>query len=381
MDNLTHSLFAITLGRTPLGRAGRGTTAALLIASNAPDADIIAVAGGTAKYLEWHRGMTHGPLGVVGLSVIVAALVHVGRAAWDRRRAAQAKSPPATSPDASLPMLVALSLVGVTFHILMDLPTAYGVRVLSPFSWRWFGVDWMPIVDVYLLIVMGSGLLFARPTPAAADAKRRNAAIVLGLMAVNYGVRGYAHHEALTLAPRLFGPTLPRPCEPEPRQPSIVDRWPLPTSPALASGPDGRRCLVEIAAMPTFLSPFDWRIIAQMSNAYEIHDVNILDSRFNEPASESEVFWRQVLRYPNLWTPAVERAAGTHLGQMFLGFSRFPAARTAVDARGATTVRFTDVRFVSGAIASDQPIRRVQPFTATIKFDPEGNVISQALGQ
>ena len=33
MDNLTHSLFALTLARTELGRAGRGTTAALLVAS------------------------------------------------------------------------------------------------------------------------------------------------------------------------------------------------------------------------------------------------------------------------------------------------------------------------------------------------------------
>ena len=39
MDNLTHTLFALTLARTPLGRAGRGTTATLLLASSAPDAD------------------------------------------------------------------------------------------------------------------------------------------------------------------------------------------------------------------------------------------------------------------------------------------------------------------------------------------------------
>ena len=49
MDNLTHSLFGATLARTPLARAGRGTTAALLIASNAPDIDIVATAGGAAK--------------------------------------------------------------------------------------------------------------------------------------------------------------------------------------------------------------------------------------------------------------------------------------------------------------------------------------------
>jgi len=47
MDNLTHTLFGLTLARTPLGRAGRGTTAALILASSAPDIDIIAA--GTSR--------------------------------------------------------------------------------------------------------------------------------------------------------------------------------------------------------------------------------------------------------------------------------------------------------------------------------------------
>ena len=73
MDNLTHSLFGATLARTALSRAGRGTTIALIVASNAPDIDIVMTAGGAVKYLEWHRGMTHGPIGIVGLGAITAA--------------------------------------------------------------------------------------------------------------------------------------------------------------------------------------------------------------------------------------------------------------------------------------------------------------------
>ena len=48
MDNLTHTLFALTLARTPLARAGRGTAAALVLASNAPDIDIVATHRGRA---------------------------------------------------------------------------------------------------------------------------------------------------------------------------------------------------------------------------------------------------------------------------------------------------------------------------------------------
>ena len=74
MDNLTHTLFGATLARTPLNR-GRGTTAALILASNAPDIDIVTAVDGALGYLQWHRGPTHGPLGVVALGTIVAGIV------------------------------------------------------------------------------------------------------------------------------------------------------------------------------------------------------------------------------------------------------------------------------------------------------------------
>src|SRR4051812_6644790 len=107
MDNITHTLFAATLARTPLSRAGRGTTAALILASNAPDVDILAAAGGAVKYLQWHRGPTHGPVGLIGLPLIAAGLVWVGRGMYDRRRPTRRN----TDPDASFGMLLAVSVL------------------------------------------------------------------------------------------------------------------------------------------------------------------------------------------------------------------------------------------------------------------------------
>src|SRR5690242_15808647 len=78
VDNVTHTLFALTLARTPLGRAGRGATAALVIASNAPDADIVTASRGALSYLTWHRGPTHGLLGVVGLGIASGGLAWAG---------------------------------------------------------------------------------------------------------------------------------------------------------------------------------------------------------------------------------------------------------------------------------------------------------------
>ena len=375
MDNLTHTLFALTIARTPLTRAGRGTTAALLIASNAPDVDIVATAGGAVKYLEWHRGMTHGPLGMIGLGVVTAGLVWAGRGLYDRRYpAAKGANVGSVEPDASFGMLIAVSIVGVVLHVLLDLPTTYGTRLLSPFDWHWFATDWMPIVDIYLLVVLGVGLL-GRVTPAQA---RNKAALVLMLMAVNYGVRGVAHHQALAQAPRVFGPTLPAPCDPPAGGLGPIDRWPRANAPSMP--PPGKRCLVEIVAMPSFTSPFTWRIMAQLSNAYELHDVNLLDRWFRDPQFESEAPWRRTLRYPNVWTPPVQRAGTTHLGQVFLGFSRFPAARFAVDGQGVTTVRFTDMRFVGGPFAVDQPGPRTNPFTATVRVGADQRILDESLG-
>src|SRR5439155_20105881 len=116
-----------------------------------------------------------------------------------------------------------------------------------------------------------------------------------------------AHYPALDVAPRLFGPTLPEPCDPAPATLSAIDSWPRRTSPS--PPPPGHRCLIEIAAMPSFLSPFKWRIIAQMSNAFEVHDIDLLERSFRNPEEGSDAPWRLTLRYPNIWTPPVQKAA------------------------------------------------------------------------
>jgi membrane-bound metal-dependent hydrolase YbcI (DUF457 family) len=375
LDNLTHSLFGLTLARTPLGRAGRGTTVALLLASNAPDIDIVATAGGAVKYLEWHRGPTHGPLGVVALGLASAGLAVLARRLWTaRRRAARDRA-----DDASFVMLWIVSMIGVVCHVLMDLPTSYGTRPLSPFDWHWYAFDWMPIVDVYLLAVLAAGLWFG--SRAAPGARQRNAAIVLVLMALNYGLRGASHHQALARAADAFGPVLPRRC-PSASPQGWIDRWPR--SAAASSDADARSgsgvpsCLGEVAAMPGFASPFRWRLIAQLSNGYELHDVDLLAmpaaaARDQSPAP------RLSIRYPNQWTPAVFRAAAAPVAQTFLGFSRFPAARSFVDNTGAATVRWSDMRFVASPLGDRRPVNS-NLFSVLVRLDPAGGIIEAKFG-
>src|SRR5262249_48532313 len=251
-------LFGLTLARTPLGRAGRGTTTALVIASNVPDIDIVTTLRGGASYLQWHRGPTHGPLGVVVLGLLTAALVR----GVQRVQVGVPRGP--DEPEAPFGMLVAVSMIGIVCHILMDFPTSYGTRLLSPFSWHWFATDLMPIVDVYLIIVLVAGLLFGA---ASADARRRNVAIVLVLMAANYGLRAVAHQQAIALAPRVFGPLMPQPCDPGHESQGLIAVWPRAVNTTMPAANTGSRCLVEVAAIPSFFSPFRWRLISQLSNS------------------------------------------------------------------------------------------------------------------
>ncbi len=55
MDNLTHSLVGLFLARAGLNRLAPDATAAMILAANLPDADIVAGVGGAPAYLEWHR--------------------------------------------------------------------------------------------------------------------------------------------------------------------------------------------------------------------------------------------------------------------------------------------------------------------------------------
>jgi membrane-bound metal-dependent hydrolase YbcI (DUF457 family) len=386
MDNVTHTLFALTLARTPLSRGVRGATAALVLASSAPDVDAVATVGDVAKYLQWHRGPTHGLFGIVGLGLLTATIV------WAVLRA---RGPDARGREPSFARLAGISVLGSFFHVLMDLPTSYGTRILSPLDWHWFAMDWMPIVDLYLIVALAAGLYFGGRSDAA---RRWNVAIVLLLMVANYGVRAVAHDRAIALAPRLFGPTLPERCEGAAIQGAILEHWPPETAPT--PPPPGQvRCLVTIAAIPTFLSPFEWRVIAQTSNGYDLQDVNVLAPRLRAPAREPEVLWRLASHYPSQWTPAVLAAAATHGGQVFLGFSRFPAARSFGpdatsfgDRRGPVTAQLTDVRFfidvprqfrfIAGRERGTPPYGLPAPsvFTVTVQFDPAGRIVDEHVG-
>jgi inner membrane protein len=151
MDNLCHTLVGAALGEAGLKRRTRFGSATLMIASNLPDIDVLVFATGTPS-VAFRRGWTHGILADLLLPPLLAGvMLFVGS-----RRATASPQPPVR------PMhLLLLSYIGVILHVLMDLLNTYGVRLLMPFSQHWFYGDVLFIIDPWLWLALGTGVLLS----------------------------------------------------------------------------------------------------------------------------------------------------------------------------------------------------------------------------
>lgn len=143
MDNLCHSLAGAALADAGLERRATYGMATLIIASNLPDIDVAVFATDTLP-MSFRRGWTHGVLALVVLPLAFALLVR----AFDRR--------------SSLRGLLLLAYLGTWLHVFMDFLNSYGVRLLMPFSERWFYGDALYIVDPMLYVLLGGSLAVGR---------------------------------------------------------------------------------------------------------------------------------------------------------------------------------------------------------------------------
>src|SRR5579872_6109423 len=103
MDPLTHTATGLFLGRTGLNRWTPRGTAILLLAANAPDVDIVTLAGGPLSYLHWHRHITHSLVGAPLVAFLAVAVVRL------------ASRKPLRWAGA-----MGAALIGVASHLLLD---------------------------------------------------------------------------------------------------------------------------------------------------------------------------------------------------------------------------------------------------------------------
>ncbi|WP_347303725.1 metal-dependent hydrolase [Croceibacterium sp. TMG7-5b_MA50] len=150
MDNLTHSLVGALIGQAGLKRRTGLAMPALIIGANIPDIDAGCVLIGDMQHLALRRGLTHGPIAMIVLPLLLAG----GLYAFDRWQAARGRRPASRLP-VRFGWLWALATIACLSHPAFDWLNSYGVRLLEPFSSRWFHGDMIFIIDLWLWLGMG----------------------------------------------------------------------------------------------------------------------------------------------------------------------------------------------------------------------------------
>ncbi|NMO19444.1 metal-dependent hydrolase [Pyxidicoccus fallax] len=145
MDNLTHGLLGLAIGAlrrpdAPPGARASPTDRAVLVASvlaaELPDLDTLLASGDAVTVaLQAHRGLSHS---LLFTPVVALGATGVARALFRGARTG--------------PVFLA-SLASVLFaHLLPDLWTGWGTRLLLPFSDARLSLDWTMVVDPWVTL-------------------------------------------------------------------------------------------------------------------------------------------------------------------------------------------------------------------------------------
>jgi inner membrane protein len=271
----------------------------VVLAANIPDIDVVASAGGTLNYLEYHRNLTHS---LVLMPVMAAAAVAIVRVMGRK---------PVNWVWGGIAALIA-----VASHLALDWTNVYGIRLLLPFSGEWLRADTTTVIDLWIWAVLALGVagpFLARLVGSeisSGGAKERHHGrgfawfALIAVLLYNSG-RGVLHARAVgSMAARMYDGVVP----------------------------------LRVAAMPDPVNPFKWRGIVETPGAFVIQDLNL--------ANDSGGARGTVFHKPDP-EPAIDAARRTTVFQSFLRFSQIPLWRVTPypEVENGRLVEVFDLRF------------------------------------
>ena len=156
MEPLAHTLAGACLAESGLKRLTPLASSTLIIAANIPDVDGACYLHSADLAFAFRRGWTHGVLAIALLPIALTAAMLALDRVLSRRRPERPKAGPGT--------LLGLAALGVLSHPFLDWLNNYGVRLLMPFSDRWFYGDTLFIVDPWLWLILGGAAMLAWTT-------------------------------------------------------------------------------------------------------------------------------------------------------------------------------------------------------------------------
>jgi inner membrane protein len=298
MDALTHTAVGLFLSRAGLRKWTPLATPILILAANAPDSDIVTLAGGSLNYLHFHRHLTHSLVAVPLMAILPVVLVRLI----------------ARKPVRWVGAFAA-AIVAVLTHLLLDLTNTYGVRLLLPFSPRWFRLDLTNVVDVWIWAVMllsvaapFLGKLVGSEIGGAHKPRRHGrgfAWFALAFLLIYNCGRAVLHARALAI---------------------VESRVYQDEPPARAM------------AAPDAIDPWSWKGVVETGDFYAVAPLRL--GREFDPARAA------IFHKPDP-DPAIDAARRSAAVSGFLEFSQFPLWRVspAPQPEGAKLVEIFDMRF------------------------------------
>lgn len=302
MEPVTHALTSIALGRAGLNKITRAATPMLLVSGLLADVDWITRLGGAAAFLRGHRTVTHSLIGTIAVVATVAAI------SWFAGRKYSTFA-------VGISPALAICTVGAGAHLFLDLLNGYGVKLLWPFSPKWYAWDLVDGVDSWILFFLLAGLLTPElfrlvleeiGSKPKRHSRQRGAIVGLLFVALVIAGRAFAHQRAIALLDSR----------------EYLGQTPL-----------------EIAAFPRPSNPFLWSGVVETDNAVFNLEVPVGPGRAFDPELADVHFKPQ----PSM---TLKNAISSSAAIEFLTFARFPLASVQPESEGFR-VRLRDMRFAS----------------------------------
>jgi inner membrane protein len=356
MDNLAHSLVGLAAAKAGLEKLSPSATAVCILAANAPDLDVLSgLFGDRWSALHYHRGLTHSIAGTLVLALIIPLIFYLVDLMVSRVRARPRR--------VRLRGLLLASLIASATHPLMDWTNNYGVRLLLPWSGRWFYGDLMFIVDPFLWLLFGATAFLLTAESKWQLVFWSLLAAILTLVFVYAGLlRGALAHPqlvvtlwvaalaVLVISHRLrFGP----------RWGSKIalaafvllfvywgglaflhSRALNRASAVMISAANNGEQVIRLVAMPTLANPAHWQSVAETDRAVYRFDLYLIGDANNAP---------RVVRFEKpdaAGAKLIALASQDRRARIFLEFARFPMERVVdADCVTQTLVQFADLRY------------------------------------
>jgi len=313
----------------------------MVLAAEAPDADVLALLGGSVSGFAHHRGFTHTLVGAPVVAGVVTLAVY-GIYRLMARRGRKPKLLPRWM------LLFFYALLMCLAHIFQDFTNNYGVRPFAPFHPRWYSWDIVPIVDPIMLVALFLGLvvpsLFALISEEVGAAKhqfqgRGGAIFALFCLAAVILVRHVEHRRAVGALNSLTY----RNEEPE-----------------------------RVSAVPYISTPFAWTGLVETRNSFELVPVNSWSGQV-DPQNRSVVIFKPEE------TPVTLAAKQSRLGRVYLDWAGYPLVTTEkLPGNAGYRVQFKDLRFASAETFSQSAST---PLTGYVELDPQLRVTDQYMGR